>query len=159
MITSLVITNNEAVTYTFNQDFNPISNFDVTVDMRVDKSRTKMQDHGVWPTPTYRDGMSIDVEFELLADDTADYVGKRKTLVAALYGANFTGLVSENQLGTLSLTLDGEAEAWDTAYTIDAFSGPKTWEELAYSHFMITFYSFTPYFTGHTTPANKYRWS
>lgn len=159
MITAFQITNNEAVTYAFNQDFNPISDFDITPDMRVDKSRIKPQTHGVWPTPTYRDGMSINVEYELLADDTADYVAKRKTMVAALFGANFTGLVSENQLGTLSITFDGESEAWDADYTIDAFSGPKTWTELAFSHFLITFYCFTPYFTGHTTPANKYRWS
>lgn len=159
MFGTIVFTNNEAVVYDFNTDINPVHDFDVLPQMRIDESRVKPQTHGQWPTPTYRDGMDIEFQMDLLADDMTDYVSKRKTLVAALMGANFTGLVSNYQMGTLTIPFTGEAESWDADVTVKDFSGPKTWTEGSYSTFMITFHSFTPYFVGHTTPANKYRWS
>ena len=159
MFGNITFTNNQAVTYDFNTDINPVHNFDVIADMRTDTSREKAQAHGEWPTPTYRNGMDIEFQFDLLADDMTDYVSKRKTLMAALYGSNYTGLVSEYQMGTLTIPFTGEAESWDADVMIKECTGPKTWTEGSYSTFMITFHSFTPYFVGHTTPANKYRWS
>lgn len=155
----IVFTNNEAVSYNLNQDINPVHHFDVIPDMRVDDSRIKPLTHGVYPTPTMRDGMSIEMEFDLLADSASDYVSKRKTLIAALMGANFTGLVTNTQMGTLSIPFSGETENWDALVTVKAISGPKEWQEGTYSTFMLTLYSFVAYFTGHTTPANKYRWT
>lgn len=155
----MVFINNQSASYSFNVAISPISDFDITPELRIDKSRVKAQDHGVWPTPTYRDGMVIEFQYSLLADSYTDYVTKRLDMVAKLFGANFTGLVSETTMGTLRIGFTGQSELWNALVTVDAFSGPKTYTEGAYSIFMISFYSFTPYFTGNTTPSNKYRWS
>lgn len=159
MIETANFSNNDSGNYDFNDDFNPISDFDVTVDMRTDKTRIIPQGHGVYPTPTYRDGMTIDIGGNILADDYGDYVDKRKNLVHALFGDNFTGLVSENQLGTLTMFFTGQEEGWSTLCTIDAFSAPKTWSEGAYSPYLVTFYSWNPYFYGSDDNTNLYRWA
>ncbi len=159
MIEVVNFQNNDSGNYDFNQGFNPISDFDVNVDQEIDDSRIKPQEHGIYETPTYRRGMTIDLEGELLADDPGDYVSKRKTLVHALFGDNFMGLVSENQMGILSITLTDEIEAWDAAVTVRAFSAPKTWTEGAYSSYLITWFSWKPYFYGHDDDTNFYRWS
>lgn len=159
MIVQIDFINNEAVTYTFNQDFNPISDFNVDVDMQVDDSRPIPQAHGIYPTPTYRRGMTLDVEGTILGDDFADYSSKRQAMVNALFGSNFDDVVTEYKLGVLSLDLAGETENWNTNVTVRAFSAPKTWTEGAYSPYLITFFSWNPYFIGNDTPSNQYRWS
>lgn len=151
--------NNQSVTYEFNQAFNPVQHFDVTPEIRSDKSREKPQTHGVYPTPTYRGGMSIEVQGAILADTYTDYNTKRLALVADLFGTNFDSLVSEVQMGMLRLIVTGQSEHWEVPVMVDAFTAAKEWNEGAYSQFMVTFYAFQPYFTGVTTPTNKYRWS
>lgn len=159
MIDVMAFENNDLTTYTFNQDFCPVYHFDITPEMRTDKSRLKPQTHGVNPTPTLRGGLSIDIEGAILGDDYTDYNTKRIAFVAALYGNNFVNLVSENQMGMFRIGLTGQSEHWEIPVTIDAFSAPKEATEGAYGEYKLTFYAFQPYFTGVTTPANLYRWA
>lgn len=145
----------------FNTDEDPfpVLEFDVTPDYRMDNSRQKPGQHSVYATPSERDGMSIDISLGILADDASDYVTKRAQLVNRLNGENFLDYVTEDILGTLSITLTGQSEAWDADCIISAFSGPKSGTEGAYSQVLVTFYSFAAYFYGHDDNTNLYRWS
>lgn len=153
------IENNDGTVYRFNQDFCPLSDFDVTVDERLDDSRDKMQTHGLWPTFTYRGGMTINLQGNLLADSMEDYVSKRLDLVQALYGNNFDDLVSEPQMGIYRMLPLGYDDIWEVPYAVRAFSSSKTWTEGAYSPFLVTLFAFRPFFTGHIFPSQKYRWA
>src|SRR5690349_13733162 len=123
MILGFTYTNAEShATYDFNTDIAPLTDFDVTPTERVDTSRSKSQQHGVWPTFPYRGGMEIHIEGDLLADDSADYVSKRFALMNVLHDpTNITPTVRKN--GDLDIELDGLSEHIGAAVGITAVSG------------------------------------
>lgn len=157
MITKFDYTNAEtAAVYHFNDDIAPMTEFDVTVNQRIDSSRTKMEQHGIWPTFTYRGEMEINIEGDILADDTADYVTKRLALTAALFGDGSVPTVRKS--GSLVITLDGMAEDITCDVSISAFSGPISGTNAAFSNYLVTFISPDPWFIG-ATSGDKYYWS
>lgn len=163
MILKFDYTNAETgVVYHLNDDIAPMTDLDVTVSQRLSRDRTKMEQHGIWPTFNYRGEMEIHVEGDLLADDTADYVTKRLALVAALFGDPNDGTSGEaptvRKNGSLLITLDGMGEDITCDVSIDAFSGPIQGAQGAFSNYLITFVSFDPWFVG-ATSGNKLYWS
>lgn len=157
--TDPLIENNDSVTYQFNQDISPLSDFDVHVDERIDTSREKMQTHGLWPTFVYRGGMTITMSGSILADSRTNYVIHRNQMVRALFGDNYNDLVSVETMGTFRMQPIGESEIWEVGYVTQDFDAPLTWTQGAYSLFQVTLFCFQPYFTGATTPTNTYRWA
>ena len=154
-----LIENNDSVLYTFNQATNPLSDFNVEVDERIDTSREKMQTHGLWPGFAYRGGMTITMSGSILADTDDQYVVRRKAMVRALFGDNYNSLVSIETMGTFRMKPAGESELWEVKYVTQAFSAPTQWQQGSWSLFMVTLFCFQPYFTGAVTPTNKYRWA
>jgi len=159
MIDSCVYTNGEtAVAYNLNDDISPFTHLDVSVVQRSDRSRKKMEQHGIWPTFTYRGEMEIHIEGDLIANDATDYVSKRLTLVAALFGAASLATPTVRKNGSLDILMTGQTEHFGCDVSIDAFSAPQEGGYPGYSKYLITFFSPTPYFTG-LTSGTKYYWS
>jgi hypothetical protein len=102
--------------------------------------------------------MELHVEGDLLADDSADYVTKRLALATALFGAASLAAPTVRKNGSLAIRFSGQTEDFGTDVVIDAFSGPLSGSYPAYSKYLVTFYSFNPYFVG-LTSGNKYYWS
>lgn len=159
MLTKFDYTNAEtSVTYNLNNDVAPFTDLDITVEQRVDTSRNKMEQHGVWPTFPYRGGMEIHIEGDLLADDSSDYVTKRLALVAALFGNASQTAPTVRKNGTVALRLSGQTEDFGCDVTITAFSGPITGSYNAYSKYLLSLFNPNPYFVG-LTSGNKFYWS
>lgn len=149
-----------AHTFAFNDVTSPLNTLDVTVDPRVNTDRAKMEQHGINPTKSKRGGMSIHIEGAMFKDTTDNYVAYRKTLALALFGVP-TDLVvfdDERKLGTLIVRFDGETEDWETDCTITAYTNPIKGLYPTLSEFAVTFFSWTPWFTG-VTSSNYYYWS
>ena len=157
MLTSLYFNSVGGAEYELNNDIAPMNLFDPQVAQRVVTDRDKMQAHGTWPTFSYRGGMEIHCEGALLADDSGDYNTKRLALVTALFG-DPDDAVTERKLGDLVPTFDDQDEAWTTEVTINAFSAPLTGASPGYTLYLVTFFSWTPYFTG-VDSNNKYYYS
>src|SRR5882724_11257093 len=142
MLTKFDFTNAEtAVVYHLNNDIAPMSDLDISVTQRTDRSRTKMERHGIWATYTYRNEMEIHVEGNLNADSAADFVTKRLALVAALFGSPTLTHPTVRKSGSLALRLDGQTEDFGCDVSIDAFSGPISWDASAHGPYLITFFS------------------
>lgn len=159
MFTTLTYTNNQAEVLDFLATEYGVSDWNIAPEVEVDNSRPRPQQHDMYGTPTYRRGMTIDIAGDIKGSSFNDYVTKRLAMVSKIFGNNFENLVSENQTGTLTLGLSGQTENWEVDVAVQAFSAPKAWNEGAYSVYMVTFFAFKSYFTGVTTPANKYRWA
>lgn len=163
MLTKFDYTNAEtAVVYNLNNDISPMSDLDITVTQRVDRSRTKMQRHGIWPTFTYRGEMELHVEGNLNADSATDYVTKRLALVKALFGDPNDGTSGTHPTvrknGSLAIRMSGQTEDFLCDVSIDAFSGPVSWDAVAHAPYLVTFFSPNPWFVG-STSGDKYYWS
>jgi hypothetical protein len=159
MIDKFDFTNAEtSVVYSFNNDIAGMTDLDISVTQRADLSRTKMQQHGIWPTFTYRGEMEIHVEGDLIAADSADYVTKRLALAAALFGdpTLLTPTVRKN--GSLDILMTGMTEDIGCDVIIDAFSAPQVGGYASYSKYLVTFKSPDPWFVG-LTSGTKYYWS
>lgn len=161
MIDSIVWTPTTGSAQTMNTDDDnyPVSEFDVIPDVRLDNSRQKPGAHGVFATPTMRDGMSIDITLGILASSPTGYNNNRLQLMSRLFGENYDGQVTEDSMGTLAVQLTGQEETWNADCAISAITGPKSASEGAYSEVMVTFYSFVAYFYGGTDPTNFYRYT
>lgn len=163
MITACVYTNAEtAATYNLNDDIAPFTNLDVQVTQRTDFSRNKMEQHGIWPTFTYRGQMELNIEGDLIANDASDYVAKRLALALALFGDPNDGTSGMHPTvrnnGSLVITLSGMTEDLGCDVTISAFSAPNVGGYPGYSKYLLTFVSTDPWFVGQTT-SDKYYWS
>ncbi len=147
-------------TYSLNSDVAPLTDFDVTVPQRAETSRNKSQQHGIYPTNTLRGGMEIHVEGSLFGTDSTGYVTERLALITALFGVpTLTPTMTDRKLGYIQVGLSGQSEDWIADVTISAFSAPIKGLYPAVSPFLVTFFSWTPWFWGATTPANLYYWS
>lgn len=133
--------------YELNNYFNPLNLFDPQVEQRVETDRERAEAHGKWPTFSYRGGLEIHCEGAILADDAGDYNDKRIDLVYNLFGAA-DDPISSRKMGDLVPTFDNQSEAWTTECTITAFSAPLTATSPNFTMYLVTFYSFTPYFLG-----------
>lgn len=159
MVTKFDFTNAEtAAVYHLNDDIAPFTNMEISVTQRTDRTRKKMQQHGIWPTFTYRGEMEIHVEGDLLANDASDYVTKRFALAAALFGAASLAAPTVRKNGSLAITLSGMGEDIGCDVSIDAFSGPIEGGYPAYSKYLVTFFNPNPYFVG-LTSGTKFYWS
>jgi len=163
MLTKFDYTNAETSTvYNFNNDVAPMSDLDITVTQRTDRSRTKSQRHGIYATFTYRGEMEIHIEGNLNADSAADFVTKRLALAEALFGDPNDGTSGTHPTvrknGSLAIRLDGQTEDFLCDVSIDAFSGPVSWDASAHGAYLVTFFSPDPWFVGAST-SNKYYWS
>lgn len=159
MLTKFDYTNAEtAVVYNLNNDIAPFTELDIQVAQRVDTSRNRMEQHGVWPTLPHRGGMEIHVEGDLLADDSGDYVTKRIALVTALFGNASLDAPTVRKNGSLAIRMSGQTEDFGCDVTITAFSAPQMGSYPAYSKYLVTFFNPVPYFVGLTT-SNRFYWS
>lgn len=150
---------NNTNVFAFNTDTSPLNGFDVTGVTRISTERNKPQRHGVNPTFPYRGGMEIHIEGAIFKDTTDNYVAYRKTLALALFGnPNATAAVTNRKNGTLIINVDGETEDWETDCVVTAYSNPIKGLYPTLSEFLITFFSWTPWFTGVNT-SNLYYWS
>lgn len=145
-------------TYDLNSVVAPLTDFDISVIQRIDKTRKKPQQPGLNPTYTYRDQMEIHCEGDLFQDDSASYVTERLALVSALFGSP-DAVISDRSMGWLEVGFAGQAENWRADCTIEAFSAPVLALYPALTKYLVTFISWAPYFIGVTTPTNKYYWS
>lgn len=148
-----------AHSFEFNADTSPLNKFDVTVDPRVSTDRERMQRHGINPTKPFRGGMQIHIEGVMFQDTTALYTQYRKSMILALFGdPNAAVDLTNRKLGTLVINLDGETEDWQTDCVVPAYTNPIKGDFPTLSEFAVTFFSWTPYFTG-STSGNFYYWS
>ena len=143
-------------------DFAPFTNLDVQVTQRTDFSRTKMEQHGIYPTFTYRGQMELNIEGDLIADDASDYITKRLLLVTTLFGDPNDPTSGDNPTsrknGTLNVAFTGQSEHWKCDVTISAWSAPQVGGYPGYSKYMLTLVSPTPWFNG-VTSGDRYYWS
>lgn len=115
---------------------------------RTITDRDKMQAHGVWPTKPYRGGMSIDIEGSIQANTPANAIAQLDLLTGALYGSPADMVVRKN--GTLFVRRLDKTEDWKTDVIVLEFSAPLTAQSTVIEY-LVTLFSWTPYFTGVTT--------
>jgi hypothetical protein len=158
MVTKFDFTNTQlAETYSFNTDDVPFTEtFDIRVDDRNVIDREKMQDHGIWPTVPLQGGMSIDVAGDILSDSPENYITKRIAIARIFRGSGVAPTATK--VGVVILGLSGQTEDWKTDVLIQQFSAPLKAGFVTYSPFMVTFFSFTPWFIG-VTSGNKHYFS
>ena len=158
MIEKFDFTNAEtSVVYHLNDDISGFTDLEVSVNQRVDTSRQRAQQHGIWPTYTYRGEMEIHIEGDFIANDAGDYVTKRFALMTALFGIP-GNLPTHRKSGTLDILLTGMSEDIGCDVTISAFSAPQKGGFPAYTAYLLTLVNPFPYFVG-LTSGNKYYWS
>ncbi len=163
MITAFVYTNAETgTTYDFYNDFAPFTNLDIQVTQRTDFSRSKMEQHGLWATYTYRGQMELNIEGDLIADDSSDYVTKRLALLLALFGdpndPTSGTQPTHRRNGDIAITMDGMAEDLTAPVSISAWTAPAVGGYPGYSKYMLTLVNPSPWFVGSST-TDKYYWS
>lgn len=142
-------------TYTFNTDTVPFTSaFDVRTEDRNNNDRTKAQDHGVWPTYSYHGGMAIDVGGEIHGSSASNYNDTR-IAVARIFRGNGVA-PTQRGIGEVRITFTGQSEIWKTTVNIAQFTAPLRAGYITYSEFMVTFFSFNPYFIGVTSGDKKY---
>lgn len=160
MIDSFTLVNVDGThSYAINTDIVPMHDFDVTVAERTDTARNKSQQHGVNATHSLRGGMEIHAEGDIFGNDSPDYIVNRKAFLAALFGDPNAALVLANKkMGTVVIQLNGETETWQTDYTVTAFSAPVQGLSPSRTPFLLTLFSWTPWFVG-TSSGTRYYWA
>lgn len=139
----------------------PLREFEITTNIDQPAAAKKMAEAGQWPTFHYPDAMSIVAEGEILgigATDqlrTEDYVTKRLALIDAILPP--VGLQTARRHGTLRVRMEGMTEDADVDVVCVLQSIPMSASSPARSPLLITWKAFVPYFTGVTTPTNKYQ--
>jgi hypothetical protein len=136
-------------------DENPVSTGFIRMDKfspitsnRTITDREKMQQHGAWPTKPFRGGMSIDIEGSIQANTPANALAQLDILTGALFGTPADTVSRRN--GTLFLRRLDKTEDWKTDIIVLEFSAPLTADSTVIQY-LVTLFSFTPYFTGVTT--------
>jgi hypothetical protein len=142
-------------TYTFNTDTVPFTSaFDIRVEDRNEHDRAKTQDHGVWPTFSYHGGMAIDIGGEIHGSSPENYTDTRLAVVRIFRGSGAPPTV--RGIGEVRVRFSGQTEDWKTTVNIAQFSAPLKAGYITYSEFMVTFFSFNPYFIGVTSGDKHY---
>jgi len=159
MIDSCTVHNVDGThTCDINTDPIPLHTFDCTPMQRTNTQRDKTQQHGRWSTLSFRGGMEIHVEGDILANDSSDYFTKRQGLVLALFGTPGALDLTNRKLGYLQIHFTGSTEDWKVDYTISAFTAALDGASPAYTSFAITFETWDAWWTG-VTSGNKYFYS
>src|ERR1051325_6542407 len=127
MLDKVQFKNNSNVTIDLHTDQISITDFNPVVTQRPGESRPRMQEHGEWPTRTYRGGMSIDIEGDLLAESASDYFDLRQSILNVLF-PDPTAIVVFRRDGFLRVRFTGATEDWNTQVRVDAFTAPRTVE-------------------------------
>jgi hypothetical protein len=156
MIDSIVVNNVDGThtceinTYTY-----PLHDFDPQVTPRINISRKRSQQNGVWPTKSYRDTLQVHCEGDIFGSSSANYFANRQALLLALFGTPGSAAddLSNNhrKMGWLDVLFTGATEHWLLDYTISAFSAPLIGDSPSRSAFMVTFEGWQPWFIGATT--------
>lgn len=142
--------------YSMNDTTSPMNDFEPTLNTRTDTTRDKPMTPGKWRTRSQLGNYTIHAEGTLFADTSADYITARKALVLALFGTP-DRFVTEDYMGTLAVTPEGETEAWEIDCVVTMFSAPIKGNYPALTDYLVTFESFDPWFIG-ATSGNKYIW-
>lgn len=128
--------------------------FNVEVAQRTPETQERMFNHGEWPTRNYANGMTITLQGSINFDNSDDYNAGRVALMNALRSSPNDEVTRRD--GTLEVWFSGQAEPWECDVRIAAFSAPLGGASPSRSFFMLTLYSFLPYFTGKYTGAAYY---
>lgn len=147
MIEQCDFTNNDGQTVNFNTATMPLRHFVVSADIRR-QEREKSQFPGIWPAKTYIGRCSIQMEGDLLFDDSSSYIAARLDMLRKILPYPAT-IVSQRKLGYLTVKYSGMSEACRNDVTIDGY--PELPMEALYpsvTAYMITWIGFAPYFTG-----------
>lgn len=144
-------------TYSLNDVKSPLNTFDVQVANRTETGRNKMEQHGVNSTiASVRGGMEIHVEGSLFAETSSAYATERKALVKALFGdPNTPVTLTDRTNGTLTIRVDGETEDWEAYCAVTVFQAPMKGNFPALTDYLVTFFSWEPWFTG-SSSGDKY---
>lgn len=145
----------DGATIELNTDIYPLTEFDPTVAERNVTDRDKMQEHGVWPTFSYRGGLEIHLEGNIFGSDSADYMTNRIALVNGIFGSPDAD-VTDRRMGTFLVQFDGQGERWETDVAISAWSAPLKALYPSTTDWACTFFSFTPYLVGESSGSKYY---
>lgn len=130
------------------------SGFTVEVAQRTPEAQNKMFAHGEWPTRNYAGGMTITLQGSLSYDNSDDYNAGRITFVNSLRGSPDDEVIRKD--GTLQVQFSGQAEPWECDVRIVQFTAPLGGASPSRSPFLLTLYSFLPYFIGSNTGIKYY---
>lgn len=138
----------------------PLKRFEIITNIDTHDAK-KMAAPGQWPTFHYPDALTIVAEGNILgigASDAlraTDYITKRLALLDAVLPP--VTLQTARHHAVLRVRFDGMTEDADCNVVCVQQSMPMAALFPANSEFMITWKGFEPYFTGVTTPTNKYQ--
>ena len=142
----------------------PLHEFNIVTNIDQGQDAKKMAAPGQWPRFHYADAMTITAEGQILgvgASDAAratDYITKRLALLdAILPSVASPGLLTARHHGTLRVRFDGMTEDADAEVVCVQQAVPMQALFPANSSFLIIWKGFLPYFTGVTTPTNRYQ--
>jgi hypothetical protein len=136
----------------------PLRRFEPAAAFTTNVDRKKMQQHGVNPAFGSRGGMNIVLEGDLFGTDSSDYVTKKLAMTAALFGGTDPNKYTNRSNGRLTVNLSGQSEDWYVDVVIMDFSAPVAAVYPALTSYLLTLFGWLPYFTGATTPTNRYYW-
>ena len=107
----------------------------------------------MWPTYSYEGGMTIHLTGQILADTSDDYITKRLALMSCL---RYKSDPRVRKAGSLLMRFDNTSEDWVTDVRIDSISGILNGASPGFSEFLISFYSWLPYFIGSSSGDKHY---
>lgn len=135
-----------------NSSIYPLSLYESHITERLQK-REKAGADGMWPTFPYEEGMEIEMEGAILADDSDDYFTKRFALVQCVRSKP---AVRTRRSGILYVTFDNADEQYKVDVVVDTFNAPRNGASPNYSIFRFVVYSFTSYYVGVDTDTHYY---
>lgn len=132
----------------------PLSVCDIQTNIDTHEFK-RMANSGEWPSYHYPGALTAHVEGHCLADTSTAYVTARLALLDAVLPP--LGTLTSRKHAVLRIRMDGMSEDADTDVVVTTMQIPMAALYPANSEFMITWKGFNPYFTGVTTPTNKYQ--
>jgi hypothetical protein len=129
--------------------YSTVTSFKPEIEDRTITDRNRTQNRGKWPTFSYEGGMSIEIQGRILADTPSHVMTQLELLTKSLRGTP-TDAISVRRHGTLTIRRLDKSEDWFCFFTILATSIPIT-AESTNIEYMVTLFSFLPYWTGATS--------
>lgn len=160
MLTKFEVRPNTGSTLTLNDLNYPLHVLEIETNIDTHEFK-RMAAAGEWPTFHYPGAMTIHAEGEILgtgASDSAisnDTVSKRLALLDAILPP--IGLLTTRKHGVIRIKMDGMTEDADADVVVVSLSAPMNAMSPGRVPFIVTWKGFNPWFTGVTTPTNKYQ--